>query len=77
MPTATLCVLQCDTSLWLQGLYAAMGMAGIAAADNGKTEYAANISADLVRLGWGVLVSSCVFRTTQSLKCRLLVQTAV
>lgn len=54
-----------------------MGMAGIAAADNGKTEYAANISADLVRLGWGVLVSSVVFRRTQSLKCRLLVQTAL
>ena len=42
--------------LWVQGLYAAIGMAGVTAARDGKTKEAANVAAELVRLGWGVLV---------------------
>ena len=32
-------------------------MAGVAAASNGKTKDAANLAAELVRMGWGVMVS--------------------
>ena len=33
-------------------------MAGVAAVRNGKTKEAANVAAEVVRLGWGVLVNS-------------------
>lgn len=43
--------------LCVQGWYAAFGMFGIAAANNGKAKEAADLAAELVHMGWGVLVS--------------------
>lgn len=43
--------------LCVQGWYAAFGMFGIAAANHGKAKEAADLAAELVHMGWGVLVS--------------------
>lgn len=52
------CGLKCSKcKLCLQGWYAAFGMIGVAAANNGKAKEAADLAAELVHMGWGVLVS--------------------
>lgn len=51
---------KCD--LCVQGWYTAFGMFGIAAANNGKAKEAADLAAELVHMGWGVLVSRSTTR---------------
>ncbi len=47
----------CDSMLtFLQGPFAAMGMTGVTAVECDKTAAVANVSAELVRLGWGIWV---------------------
>ena len=39
-------------------------MIGVAAANNGKAKEAADLAAELVHMGWGVLVSHILTRTS-------------